>query len=147
MELISMTDFVLNKQGEILNSELGTISCKYANFLKQPLTLGMFVPCGEAGNVLQEPDASKFTMDNVNSFDIFRELTAYYRAAKERVLFEGFYVSFNMVVSEYITISHGNGFGLDYNKFYSYFDDYNTIEDLTSYGLTLTQTAIKQINE
>ena len=39
MKLISMTDFVLYKK------ESHTQIMKYAKFLKQPLTLGMFVPC------------------------------------------------------------------------------------------------------
>ena len=41
MKLISMTDFVLYKK------ESHTQIMKYAKFLKQPLTLGMFVPCDE----------------------------------------------------------------------------------------------------
>jgi hypothetical protein len=53
MKLISMTDFVLEQNNfkvfrnqQILN---------YANFLKQPLELWMFVPCDENGDVLEEP--------------------------------------------------------------------------------------------
>ena len=55
-----MTDFVLEQLNEensrtrpirsVLNALEG-----YANFLKQPLKLEMFVPCDEDGNILKEP--------------------------------------------------------------------------------------------
>jgi hypothetical protein len=47
MKLISMTDFVLENDS--------TCIYKYANLLKQPLELWMFVPCDENGDVLVEP--------------------------------------------------------------------------------------------
>ena len=60
MKLISMTDFVLQCNNKWHNDKISTAEmCKkitsYANFLKQPLTLGMFVPCDDDGNVLEEP--------------------------------------------------------------------------------------------
>ena len=72
MKLISMTDFVLQDNGNILNME-------YANFLKQTLELGMFVTCDEEGNIL-------------DSSDQFRSCGKgfVYGQAKEKVLFEGF---------------------------------------------------------
>jgi len=64
MKLISMTDFVLEveknsyTQTEKYNIIEWQKKCegfdkivKYANFLKQPLTLGMFVPCDEYDNI------------------------------------------------------------------------------------------------
>lgn len=85
MKLISMTDFVLQEKtgGQQVNSitsqlyyELRIIK-KYADFLKQPLKLEMFVPCDEKGNVLKEPSL-------VPSYEL-----EIYRKAKEKVLFEG----------------------------------------------------------
>lgn len=60
MKLISMTDFVILQNISLANKEIKHNECglrilKYANFLKQPLILGMFVPCDENGNVLEEP--------------------------------------------------------------------------------------------
>lgn len=55
MKLISMTDFVIQQRSELMFKELGKACCKYADFLKQPLKLEMFVPCDEDGNVLSEP--------------------------------------------------------------------------------------------
>ena len=54
MKLISMTDFVLELETNEHWAQDYTKCVKYANFLKQPLTLGMFVPCDEDGNFLPE---------------------------------------------------------------------------------------------
>ena len=58
-----MTDFVLEQNEKIKKEKYGIesyystmqVSINYANFLKQPLNLGMFVPCDKIGNVLEEP--------------------------------------------------------------------------------------------
>jgi hypothetical protein len=77
-KLISMTDFVLEKNKAEEVTRESYIECRnYANFLKQPLTLGMFVPCDENGNVLEE---KKPFQDDYHKF----------QQAKERVIFEGF---------------------------------------------------------
>ena len=80
-KLISMTDFVLEVEkyeNESHNVEHAFELIKnYANFLKQPLTLGMFVPCDENDNVLEEPSL-------LPSSDLDK-----YRKAKEKVIFEG----------------------------------------------------------
>jgi DNA-directed RNA polymerase delta subunit len=57
MKLISMTDFVLeqNKEPYFYYDSLWNKVIAYANFLKQPLTLGMFVPCDSNGNVVKKP--------------------------------------------------------------------------------------------
>ena len=50
-----MTDFVLEQYESTKNPTLFEETVhNYANFLKQPLTLGMFVPCDDDGNVLQQ---------------------------------------------------------------------------------------------
>lgn len=91
MKLISMTDFVL-EQKEILATDeidLGTYLLrifKYAKFLKQPLTIGQFIPAlfvdGER-KILEKP--SFITHGN----DI-QDLRDEYQLSKERVIFEGF---------------------------------------------------------
>lgn len=58
MKLILMTDFVLEQQ-KATASETPLLKplkkiFNYANFLKQPLTLGMFVPCDLEGNVYMD---------------------------------------------------------------------------------------------
>lgn len=56
-KLIEMTDYVLEQWNRAGIEELQKYYniAKYAYFLKQPLTLGDFIPCDENGNVLEEP--------------------------------------------------------------------------------------------
>ena len=63
----------------------------YANFLKQPLTLGMFIPCDKEGNVLEEPDCKEDYYRDANglAYNYFEDRKKWLEA-KERVLFEGF---------------------------------------------------------
>ena len=107
MKLISMTDFVLNqKQSESFNEKTfineALISLEnirnYANFLKQPLKLEMFVPYNEEGNIYayeyEEPIQEDYWSENgtVYSGELFKhDLNRYmkYKKAKEKVLFEG----------------------------------------------------------
>lgn len=86
MKLISMTDFVLEQElpTYMQNEEFEEAYYKlynYANFLKQPLELWMFVPCDENGNVLEQcDDICSCECDKIKAF----------RKAKERCLFDGF---------------------------------------------------------
>ena len=59
----------------------------YAIFLKQKIKLEMFVPCGKSGNFLEYPT----TISISDSFR-FEKAIHNYLEAKEKVLFEGFYV-------------------------------------------------------
>jgi len=85
-----MTDYVLKRkvfEDGLMLQRAGAFLhiIKYAEFLKRPLTLGMFVPCDENGNFLQMP---KLTAVQDGHFD-FDEMNEYHEA-KERVLFQGF---------------------------------------------------------
>jgi len=141
MKLISCTEFVeksrLNsgvspfddEQNNIDTSELYKIY-RYANFLKQPLTLSMFVPCDDEGNVLEEPKYwNKKYNDDIPESELI--LCEEYRQAKERVIFEGFTLT---------------GFNLYLNTFLfgdiRHLKDY-TIENLIKYDLTITPNAVK----
>lgn len=85
MKLISMTDFVLeigNKTplilpkgapDQIYREQREIFS--YANFLKQPLELWMFVPCDEEGKPITEVQIEKWNQEEQ------------YQKEKERVLF------------------------------------------------------------
>jgi len=156
--LISMTDFVdrinqsrffIDKNGDYPNintaiepkeatslSECFRTIVKYKDFLKQPLTLGMFVPCDLEGNVLEEPNRSMHTDSECEE----------YQQAKERCLFEidgdYFFEQSNMF---YIIDFLSEGI----NRLLIYKDklkEYNTIESLAGHKrLKLTATALKQI--
>ena len=68
-----MTDFVLEQSEEAPKDKnlhktnwslefekYSKLIIRYAEFLKQPLKLEMFIPCDENGNVLEEPNQSDF---------------------------------------------------------------------------------------
>lgn len=128
-KLISMTDFVLNEKDNFPISvhEFADRVCSYATFLKQPLTLSMFVPTDEEGNVLEEPiedDLCSSFFEKQKSFHEEKE----YSEAKSKVLFKG--------VSK-----------AQYNWFLKI---YSSVEELTHISnsitpIQLTETAIKQI--
>jgi hypothetical protein len=124
-KLTSMVDFVLEKRkigkgtvADVLNSVF-----KYADVLKQPLKLGMFVPCDEDGNVLEEPTPEDILYDD----NIYEQ----YQQAKERVLFEG-----NLTVKKH---GENNVVYLNDSSFYTSWNKSKTIEDLIPYNLTLIE--------
>lgn len=84
MKLISMTDFVLQQQNEAYSKDQFVERVEaYANFLKEPLKLEMFIPCDEDGNILEKPKLIDERY-NIKLLD--------YEQALEKVLFKGFYV-------------------------------------------------------
>lgn len=96
MKLMSMTDFVLEQTELYKEDKLSVFDFalrvkKYAQFLKQPLKLEMFIPCDEDGSILSEPKCN-------HSFDIHGEVVLHHEGcnikdwnkSKEKVLFEGF---------------------------------------------------------
>lgn len=127
MKLISMTDFVIQKRSELMFKELGKACCKYAQFLKKPLKLEMFVPCDEDGNVLEEPSNYQLYELGVAPNDEQIKECGAYEKAKEKVLF-AFKPQFDIGA-----IKHHVSQGRD-------------IEYLANFGsMELTPTAIKQI--
>jgi hypothetical protein len=101
MKLISMSDYVLEQNKKLNNAtEAYEQYCKivdYANFLKQPLKLEMFVPCDENGNVLEKPEFY-YKQENLKHLKGMELLIAEetnkrvseYQKAKEKVLFDNF---------------------------------------------------------
>ncbi|WP_291076391.1 MULTISPECIES: hypothetical protein [unclassified Empedobacter] len=141
MKLISMTDFVL-EQTELLyeknQSKLIHRVVNYAQFLKQPSKLGMFVPCDENNN----PISKNIADDNYLGVHLYQQ-------AKNRVLFEGFEIKVsnitNNLQNDFLIISETNEVIGHENKDQWFFNPYKKIEDLIDYDLTLTETAKKQI--
>lgn len=138
MKLISMTDFVLEQTELLYESNPHKLIHKivnYAQFLKQPLTLGMFVPCDENGNVLEEPKKDyHFMYANGQEFYPHQidEYNLLLSKAKEKILFKGFDEVGGVSVAKAIC------------------QTYKTIESLTDkkiplISLALTESAIKQI--
>ena len=125
MKLISMTDFVLKneKQPYVEGTKYKDL-VNYAKFLKQPLKLGMFVPCDEDGNILEKPSAESYII--LETCEYSKEWIDY-KKAKEKVLFV-FKPHFDISVIKH-HISQGRN-----------------IEYLANFGeLELTESALKQI--
>jgi hypothetical protein len=126
-KLIGMTDYVLEQWEFAGKEEIQKYYsiAKYAYFLKQPLTLGMFVPCDENGNVLEETDQYRSC-----------EKGWKYGQAKENVLFEGF---------QYL--KDEEGFYLEHDNLILFPDEFgsSTLESLVNDNLKLTDIAIKQL--
>lgn len=170
MKLRPMTDFVIQQQ----NNKVGlgikqiifdySVLLKYAQFLKQPLTLGMFVPCDLEGNILKEPIPISFGKCINKRKRLYEPIydeseLKIYLEAKERVLFKD---AVTIDLTPYkstkrlmINLNHPATFRI-YNKF-NYNDGHEeisflpnfskvvTIEYLIDYGLELTESAKKQI--
>lgn len=137
IKLISMTDFVIQNENMVKTTEIEMSKdlynlAQYAHFLKQPLKLGMFVPCDEDDNVLEEPVYSEPTSENeIGNLD---ELIYQFNLAKDRVLFDGFTVENGIIFlsNKQILIQKSL---LEKMK----------IEDIISANLILTQSSIKQL--
>ena len=136
MKLISMTSFVL--QRDITDIKQRDSIVKYANFLKLPLKLEMFVPCDEEGDILEEPTNYENRLLNMMT-EYNDEVYTYYQA-KAKVLFEVIEFRKNGGVN-FLTIKEDTFAFFDFNvKFKNL-----TIEDLIQYNLQLTENAVKQI--
>lgn len=142
MELESMTDFVLNKNiQDTIDKDAAEIYQSYARFLKQPLTLGMFVPSSDEGNVLEEP------RNFDGKFKDYQKVLNTYLEAKEKVLFKGFIVedigldSIAIRKNGWIIVRLSKAIGAKWeNK-----NAYPNIESLIGFDIELTESAIKQI--
>lgn len=129
---------------------------EYMKFLKQPLTLSMFVCVSEAREVLEEPNPSiyfptnklpdDFTDSDKVGLDRYGFALMEYESAKDKILFEGFevlddYLSFDDTVIK----SNETGLMNWVQNLGFYGKNYLTIENLTEYSLTLTPNALKLI--
>lgn len=139
-KLISMADYVLqNKLLDKYNTEndfnfacaVFTGRCtRYANFMKQPLKLGFFVPCDEDGTILEKPKdeliidylIGKDFKTNTHDEDL---MCLKYGEAQERVLFK----DISRLDIEYIC----NGK-----------NEFTRVEDLVFMKIGLTEQALKQ---
>lgn len=165
MKLISMTSFIEEQEKFIPATEHGSVkdwdrvyvqrTISYCRFLRQPLTLGMFVPVDEEGNVLELPKCfGKAGGWNCGCSEALMQLctdkTNEYRKSKEKVLFEGFSLGeysnrtqYIRQLSKYIII---NGIIYDDHQDCAPRPTQNTIESILEYmNPELTPSALKQI--
>lgn len=142
--LISMVDFVLEQHEQCISSTQRTYN--YAKFLKQPLGLGMFIPCDENDNILEFPNIldHKYSGTDVNNFE--PDLKEF-QQAKEKVIFKNFKVNYFDLGgspidknSSFEIMSNDNIQICIYKSKPDYFIwNFRTIEDLVKYNLELTK--------
>jgi len=132
---------------------------KRVRFGKKPLAVWQFVPCGEDGNVLEEPERWNDYLEFPESFDGNKEWYEFYayEQAKERCLFEGFEIvkdKYKSCQREFIYLPNTKiqvwrkitfHTGEIQTFFFDYYEQFRTIEDLVKYNLQLTKTVEKQI--
>lgn len=153
MKLISNTNFgqTLSKYND---SDYRRIRDSFDNFLKQPLELWMFVPCELVDDVwvpLEEPNHLDYKYEKYKGELHFKsefhknkysDKYYQYQQAKERVLFDGLEV---VHIDKHRITIECDFLQLDYSFVKCGFEKQDSIEDLTMFNPTLTQTAINQI--
>ena len=115
------------------DAEYRLLRDNYDNFLLQPLTLGMFIPCDNNENFLKEPKEEDF-LEIPFDFDgkIYNLLFKEYKEAQSKVIFKGLFFrncgknkfSIETLKYDYVFNSKGKNNNLK-------------IEDLISYNLDL----------
>ncbi len=171
MKLISMTDFVLQEKEQLkeklisgpydrtdLPRSYDRIS-NYAEFLKQPLALGMLIPENESGDVLKEPIEKDFYYHDstLNHVDFSAEVERF-TIAKEKVLFKGILKinkePYKSTKRHIIDLVSGEKFMRIYTELTywtgevdkQYFGGKNLkVEDLIKFDLILTPSALEAI--
>lgn len=147
----SMREFVL---GKIPTTKSIIDIYNYASFLSTPLNIGMFVPCVEDVEVLEEPEFYHLYGDAPidDETDLWQLRCEKYKQAKERCLFEGFELRDADWCDEVmLEISNeSKKCFLDYcveTKTFSFVDEEDwakTIEDLIPFKLKLTDNAVEK---
>jgi len=160
MKLTSMTEFVFNQINQKQScSEFKESVKKYAELLNKPLSLDMFVPCDEFGNVLEDPQDIKNTFNIASGSGGFFDSKSFvsyivkYEIAKEKLLFNGFEIQKDTYHQTKRTFYKIGSFKICLvmefhtgrkETIYNYKESGNIIEDLVKYNLELTETAKKQ---
>ncbi|GEN77975.1 hypothetical protein [Chryseobacterium hagamense] len=155
-KLIPMTDFVIEYYSHEGYADLQTLKLmnNYATFLKKPLTLGMFVPVDEKGNILKEPrnyvswkslKHNQKTSAGSAEITVFEEYKVYQKAEK-KCLFEGFKIAYNGYSVVRIVAEYDESVELSFNKNDKTFQNFRHIESLTYFNdIFLNETALKKI--
>jgi hypothetical protein len=147
--LIPMTSFVIDYYSHEGYADLQSLQLmkNYASFLKQPLSLRMFVPTDSNGELMKEPEdyiiwkeakskirKDNFTVEQVEKFKL-------YEKAKKKLLFEGFKIAYNGYSVVRIVASYDDSIELSFKK-----DNLNTqipadVESLTHYDVIYLSAA------
>jgi hypothetical protein len=154
-KLIPMTAFVIEFYSNEGYADLQTLNLmnNYANFLKQPLTLGMFVPVNINGEVLKEPKNYQSWKALEHNSKKEKDITSAnfeeyktYQKAEENCIFEGFSVAYNGYSVVRIVASYNDSIELSFNKNDLMPQTFKDVESLTFFDeIYLNNTALKAI--
>jgi hypothetical protein len=148
-----MTTFVIEYYSNEGYADLQTLRLmnNYANFLKQPLTLRMFVPVDQQGNVLKEPKNYNIWKtlkhnDGKDNGSVGFEEYKIYQLAEKSCLFEGFKLDYNGYSIVRIVASYNPSIELSFNKNDLMCSTFKDIEAFTDFDdIYLTANALKTI--
>ncbi|MBV8327257.1 hypothetical protein [Chryseobacterium sp.] len=153
LKLIPMTTFVIEYYSNEGYADLQILNLmnNYANFLRKPLSLGMFVPVDSKGNVLKEPknyiswkslEHNDGLRTDVAGFEEYAE----YQKAEQNCMFEGFKVDYNGYSKVRIVASYDAAIELSFNKNDLMPSGFHDVESLTVFDdIFLTVNALKSI--
>ncbi|WP_415326238.1 hypothetical protein [Chryseobacterium sp. MMS23-Vi53] len=151
-----MTDFVIEYYSNEGYADLQTLNLmkNYANLLRKPLTLGMFVPVDSSGNILKEPknyDSWKSLEHNrkkANEDTPEESLNEYklYQKAKRKCIFEGFKLAYNGYSVVRIEASYNPAIELSFTKNDLLPQTFTDVESLLQFDeIYLNNTGLKKI--
>lgn len=152
-KLIPMTDFVIEYYSNEGYADLQTLRLmkNYANFLRQTLTLGQFVPVDSKGNVLKEPknytswkslEHNDGKRDETSGFEEYIQ----YQKAEQQCVFEGFTIAYNGYSVVRIEASYDSAVELSFNKSDMMSPAFPDVEALTIFNeIFLSANALKLI--
>lgn len=152
-KLIPMTDFVIEYYSNEGYADLQTLRLmkNYANFLRQTLTLGMFVPVDDKGNVLKEPK-NYTSWKSLGHNDGKRNETSgfeeyiQYQKAEMKCMFQGFTIAYNGYSVVRIEAAYDPAVELSFNKSDLMSPAFPDVEALTVFDeIHLTVHALKAI--
>lgn len=163
MELIGMSDKVIKTSenpllqhtagGQVIKEYFNIVD--YANFLKLKLELWMFIPCDKDNDILEEPTEIYLRRKYGNFWNDYQiEEEKQYQEALDRVIFEGFEFELSDFMDGFCGYLYLNKkhvmdvFVRDNNLIFEIDEDVEvkTIEDLTTLGLTIKESAVKKYN-
>ncbi|MFP3595310.1 hypothetical protein [Chryseobacterium sp. SIMBA_029] len=152
-KLIPMTTFVIEYYSHEGYADLQTLALmnNYANFLKKPLTLGMFVPVDPKGNVLKMPKNYTIwkTLEHNNGTDdegVGSDEHRMYQKAEQKCFFEEFRIDYNGYSVVRIVANYDDSIELTFNKSDLRSPTFKDIESFTVFEeIYLTHAALKAI--
>ncbi|SFN94826.1 hypothetical protein SAMN05421594_4834 [Chryseobacterium oleae] len=152
-KLIPMTDFVIEYYSNEGYADLQTLSLmkNYAQFLRKPLTLGMFVPVDPQGNALKEPKNYSAWKSLAHNDGKRSDITGFeeniqYQKAEQNRMFDGFIVAYNGYSVVRIEASYDQSIELSFNKSDLMSPAFYDVESLTVFdAIFLTAKALKTI--